>query len=185
MGRLRYTCITSLDLFVNDEQGSFEWAAPDQDVHACVNDLERDVGTYLYGRRMYEVMRFWATVADGNADLIGRDYARIWRRADKIVYSRSLHEVATARTRLEETFDLDAVRAFVAANDRDVSVGGPTLAAVALAADLVDDVHLFLHPIVVGGGTRALPDGIRSQLELVDERRFACGVVHLHYQVAR
>jgi dihydrofolate reductase len=152
-------------------------------VHAFVNDLERPVGTYLYGRRMYEVMRFWET-ADALADPspVVRDFAGIWRAADKIVYSTTLEGVASAKTRLERAFDPEAVRELKSSLSSDLSVGGPDLAAQALKAGLVDEVHLFFTPVIVGGGTHALPGGLRMRLELVDERRFESGVVHVHYR---
>jgi dihydrofolate reductase len=183
MARLVYSAITSLDLYVNDVSGDFQWAAPDAEVHAFVNDLERPMGTHLYGRRLYETMAAWETMETSPAEPVTHDYAQLWRAADKVVYSTSLREVTTARTRLERSFDTDTVRALVRDADRDVTVGGPTLAAHAFAAGLVDDVHLLLNPVVVGGGTRALPDGVRVGLELVAERRFASGVVHLHHRV--
>jgi dihydrofolate reductase len=179
--RLVYSAIASLDGYVNDESGGFGWAAPDEEVHAFVNDLERPVGTYLYGRRMYEVMRYWETAPEPGANPVVADYARIWQAADKVVYSTTLATADTARTRVERAFDPDAVRALKARHD--VSVGGPHLAAQALRAGLVDECHLFLSPVVVGGGTRALPDGVRARLHLLDERRFGNGVVHLHYRV--
>jgi dihydrofolate reductase len=179
MGKLVYSAIASLDGYVNDAQGNFDWAAPDAEVHAFVNDQERPVGTYLYGRRMYETMSAWETM-DDPAPLM-RDYADIWRAADKVVVSRTLDAVTTARTRLERALDAEAVRALKA--EGDVSVGGPTLAADALRAGLVDELHLFLNPVIVGAGTRALPDGLRADLELASERRFAGGVVHVHYRV--
>jgi dihydrofolate reductase len=162
-----------------DAQGSFDWAAPGEQVHAFVNDLERPIGTYLYGRRMYEVMVAWETIDDPSP--VMRDYAEIWRQAEKIVYSGTLEAVASARTRIERTFDPDAVRQLKASAGHDISVGGPTLAAHAFRAGLVDECHLIVNPVVVGGGTRALPDGVRLELELLDERRFDGGVVHLHY----
>jgi dihydrofolate reductase len=165
---------------VADAEGIFDWAAPDEDVHAFVNDLERPIGTYLYGRRMYEVMAVWESLTDTSPAV--RDFAEIWRAADKIVYSRTLPAVSTARTRLEREFDPAAVRDLKASAGRDLSVGGPDLAAQAIKAGLVDECHLFLVPIVVGGGNRSLPDHVRWQLELVDERRFRGGVVHLHYR---
>lgn len=135
---------------------------------------------------MYDVMRFWETVHTGcEQPEVARDYAGIWRAADKVVYSTTLDAASTARTRVERTFDPEAIRAFVASAERDVSVGGPGLAAHAIAAGLVDRCHLFVTPIVVGGGTRALPDGVRWPLELLGERRFASGVVHLHYRTRR
>jgi dihydrofolate reductase len=182
VARLVYSAIASLDGYVVDADGSFDWAAPDEEVHAFVNDLERPIGTYLYGRRMYEVMRFWETAPTRAAPDMAADFAELWQAADKVVYSTSLAAVSTARTRLERSFDADAVRKLVAAADRDVTVGGPTLAAAALGAGLVDELHLFLVPTVVGGGTRALPDDVRLDLELVDEHRFASGVVHLHHR---
>jgi dihydrofolate reductase len=182
MGKLVYAAITSLDGYVADEDGKFDWSMPDEEVHAFVNDLEREVGTYLYGRRMYEVLVAWETMEPD--DPITRDYAEVWRSADKVVYSRTLDSVASERTRIERDFDPEAVRRMKAASDRDISVGGPELAAQAIAAGLVDECHLFLSPVVVGGGKRALPAGVRWQLELLDERRFANGVVHLHYRAA-
>jgi dihydrofolate reductase len=155
------------------------------EVHSFINDLERPIGTYLYGRRMYDVMRFWETAPTGSGELLAdQDYARIWQAADKIVYSRSLEQVSTARTRLETEFDRDGVQQIKVAATRDISLGGPTLAAQALNFGLVDECHLFVSPIVVGGGTPAMPDNIRIQLELLDERRFDNGVVHLHYRIA-
>jgi dihydrofolate reductase len=178
---LIYSAIASLDGYVADEDGKFDWSAPDADVHAFVNDLERPIDTYLYGRRMYEVMVFWETLDTAAAQPVSRDFAELWRAADKIVYSRTLGEVSSARTRLEREFDPEAVRALAA--ERKVSIGGPELAATARRAGLVDECHLFLTPIVVGGGKAALPDGLRTRLELLDERRFANGVVHLHYRI--
>jgi dihydrofolate reductase len=152
-------------------------------VHAFVNDLERPVGTYLYGRRMYEVMAFWETAhALADPSPVVQDFAELWQAADKIVYSRTLEAPASARTRIERDFDPEAVRRLKVSGDRDISVGGPDLAAQAIRAGLVDELHLFLTPIVVGGGKRALPDDVRRRLELLDERRFGSGVVHLHYR---
>jgi dihydrofolate reductase len=185
VARLVFASLTSLDLYVNDSHGDFEWAAPDAEVHAFVNDLERPIGTYLYGRRLYETMEVWDTMDTSAEPPEMRDYAQLWRQADKVVHSTSLPDVTTPRTRLERAFDPDAVRALVEAADRDVSIGGPTLAACAFAAGLVDDVHLFLNPVIVGDGTRALPDGVSLDLELLDERRFASGVVHLHHRARR
>ena len=184
MAKLIYSAITSLDGYVADEDGTFDWAAPDAEVHAFVNDLERPVGTYLYGRRMYEVMASWETVPTdaGQPPHVGRDYAKIWQAADKVVYSRTLAEASTARTRVEGEFDPEAVRRMKASAARDLSVGGPHLAAEAFRAGLVDECHLFLNPVVVGGGNRALPDHLRLGLELLDERLFGYGVVHLHYR---
>lgn len=183
MAKLIYSAITSLDGYVADENGNFDWAAPDDDVHAFINDLERPVGTYLYGRRMYQVMRAWET-ADTFADQrpVMQDFAQIWQAADKIVYSTTLDAVSSARTRIEREFDPDAVRRLKEGAGRDLSVGGPDLAAQAIRAGLVDEWRLFLTPIVVGSGTRSLPDDVLVNLELVDERRFAGGVVHLRYR---
>jgi len=179
MAKLIYTAIASLDGYIEDEDGRFEWAAPDEDVHAFVNDLERPIGTYLYGRRMYEVMAAWETISDPAP--VMQDYAHVWRAADKIVYSTTLETVSSARTRIERAFDPEAVRQMKASAERDLSIGGPELAARAFRAGLVDECRLFLSPIVVGGGKPALPDGVRLPLELLDERRFGNGVVHLRY----
>ena len=178
---LIYSAIASLDGYVNDVDGGFAWAAPGHELHRFINDLERPIGTYLYGRRMYETMAVWETMEDDEP--VMRDYAQLGRAADKVVYSTTLGEVTTSRTRLERTFDPDAVRALKAGAARDISVGGPGLAGEALRAGLVDACHLFLLPIVVGGGTPALPAGVRLDLELVGERRFAGGAVHLRYRV--
>jgi dihydrofolate reductase len=184
VGQLIFSAITSLDGHVADADGNFDWAAPDAEVHAFVNDVERPIGTYLYGRRMYEVLRYWDTAPTDDGQLpFMRDYAQIWQAADKVVYSSTLDAASTARTRLEREFDPEAVRRMKAASERDLSVGGPHLAARAFEAGLVDEVHLFLTPVLVGGGTRALPDGVRSRLDLLDERRFGGGVVHLHHRV--
>ena len=181
MAKLIYTTITSLDGYVADEDGNFDWAAPDEEVHAFVNDLERPVGTYLCGRRLYEVMVYWET-APSDQPHVEQDFAEIWRAADKVVYSTSLETVSSARTRIERAFDPDAVRQMKASAGRDISVGGPDLAAQAIRAGLVDEYHLFVAPVVVGGGARCLPRDVRLELELLDERRFGSGVVHLHYR---
>jgi dihydrofolate reductase len=183
VARLIYSTIASLDGYVADASGSFDWAAPDDEVHAFVNDLERPIGSYLYGRRMYEVMAVWEH-ADAFADQrpVMQDYAQIWQAAEKIVYSRTLQAPQTARTRIERTFDPDAVRRLKADSARDISIGGPGIAAHALAAGLVDELHLLLVPAVVGGGTPSLPDDVSLRFELLDERRFGNGTVHLHYR---
>jgi dihydrofolate reductase len=180
VAKLISSAITSLDGYTADEDGNFDWAAPDEEVHSFVNDLERQVGTYLYGRRMYGVMVAWETMDDLPPLL--QDYAEIWKAADKIVYSRTLETVSSARTRLEQDFDPEAVRELKAQAERDLTVGGSDLAAQAIKAGLVDELHLFLTPIVVGGGTQSLPNDVRVELELLDERRFGNGVVHLHYR---
>jgi dihydrofolate reductase len=183
VARLIYSAITSLDGYVADEHGAFDWAEPDAEVHAFVNDLERPVGTYLYGRRMYDVMVYWETVpTEPDQSAASRDYTQIWRAADKVVYSRSLQTASSVRTRIEREFEPDAVRQLVADAEHDVSIGGPGLAGQAIAAGLVDEYHLFVTPVVVGGGTAVLPDNVRFDLELLSERRFGNGVVHLHYR---
>jgi dihydrofolate reductase len=183
--RLIYSTIESLDGYVADADGRFDWGQPDEEVHAFVNDLVRPVGTYLYGRRMYEVMRAWETLSlDGEPPAI-RDFAEIWRAADKIVYSSTLGAASSARTRIEREFDPENVRRLKAAAARDLGVSGPTLAARAFEAGLVDELQVVVAPVVVGGGTRSLPDGIRLKLDLVDERRFANGMVHLRYHTVR
>jgi dihydrofolate reductase len=183
MAKLIYTVIASLDGYIEDAQGKFDWAMPDDEVHSFVNDLEGPIGTYLYGRRLYEVMVFWETAhTTSNLPRVMRDYAELWQAADKIVYSKTLDIVSSARTRIEREFDPEAVRQMKARAARDITVGGPELAAQAIKAGLVDEYHLFVHPIVVGGGKRSLPDGVRVNLELVEERRFGSGVVHLHYR---
>ena len=166
-----------------DEEGNFDWAAPDEEVHSFVNELERPVGTYLYGRRMYEVMSYWES-ADAAVDLLPfeLDFAKIWQAAGKIVYSRTLEMVSSARTRIERDLDPEAVRQLKASASRDITVGGPDLAGQAIKAGLVDELQLFVTPILVGAGHRSLPTDRRVQLELLDERRFANGVVYLHYR---
>ena len=184
MARLIYAAIASLDGYVADADGTFDWAEPDEEVHAFVNELERPVGTYLYGRRMYEVMVYWET-ADTLPEepAVVRDFTKLWLSADKIVYSTTLAEVSSARTTIEKTFEPEAIQRLKSTAQRDISIGGPHLAAEAFRAGLVDEVHLILAPVIVGGGTRALPDDVRVGLELLDERRFAGGMVHLHYRV--
>jgi dihydrofolate reductase len=185
MAKLIYSAIASLDGYTADADGRFDWAAPDDEVHAYVNDLERPIGTYLYGRRMYETMAVWETMGDGlDEHPITRDFGEIWRSADKVVYSTTLETASTPRTRIERAFEPDAVREMKADAARDITIGGATLAGEALRAGLVDECHLFLTPVIVGGGTPALPDGVRLQLELLDERRFGGGVVYLRYRSA-
>jgi len=182
MAKLIYSAIASLDEYVEDKEGKFDWAAPDDEVFAFVNDLERPIGTYLYGRRMYETMVFWETVSTSrDQPAVPRDYAEIWRAAEKIVYSRTLQALSTERTRIERDFDPAAIRRLKESSARDITVGGAELAGQAMAAGLVDEWHLFLVPVIVGGGTRALPDDVHAQLELLDERRFRSGVVYLRY----
>jgi dihydrofolate reductase len=182
MAKLIYAAIMSLDGYIADEHGNFDWAAPDEEVHRFVNDLERPIGTYLYGRRMYEVMSAWETMGTPDQPQVSQDFARIWQAADKVVYSRTLEEASTARTRIERRFDPEAVRRLKASAGPDLGVGGPHLAAEAIQAGLVDEYHLFLTPTVVGGGNQALPDHVRLDLDLQDQRRFTSGVVFLRYR---
>lgn len=183
MVKLIYSAITSLDGYVADENGNFGWAAPDEEVHQFVNDLERPIGTYLYGRKMYETMFVWGDDAFvGGQSPIALDYADLWRATDKVVYSTTLESVSTPKTRLERAFDADAISELKAHADRDISVGGPGLAAHALKAGLVDECHFFLNPVVIGAGNPSLPNNLRIELELLDEHRFEGGVVHLHYR---
>jgi len=185
MGSLIYSTIGSLDGYIEDRDGKFDWAEPDEEVHRFVNDLERPVGTYLYGRRMYEVMAFWETAHSlaGQPDY-SREFAEIWQAAEKVVYSKTLQAPSTNRTRIERDFEPEAVRRMKAAAERDISVGGPDLASQAIRAGLVDEYHLFVAPIVVGGGKRSLPDDVRVELKLLDERRFGNGMVYLRYRVS-
>jgi dihydrofolate reductase len=184
MAKLIYSAIASLDGYVEDEAGSFDWAAPDEEVHAFVNDLERPLGTYLYGRRMYETMIFWETVGTGpEQPPVLRDFAAIWQAAEKVVYSRTLPRPSSARTRIEPEFDPEAVRRLKAEAEHDLGVGGSELAGQALAAGLVDELQLFLVPVAVGRGKPALPVGPRLDLELLDQRRFGGGTVYLRYRV--
>jgi dihydrofolate reductase len=184
MANLIYSAITSLDGYVADADGRFDWAEPDEEVHAFINDLERSVGTYLYGRRMYETMTGWETDTRlvAGSELM-RDFAELWQAAEKIVYSRTLATPSTQRTRVEREFDLEAVRRMKASLVGDLAVGGPDLAAQAFRAGLVDECHLFLAPIIVGGGKQSLPDDVRLELGLLAERRFGSGMIHLHYRV--
>jgi dihydrofolate reductase len=181
MGKLIYSAITSLDGYVADEHGKFDWAAPDEEVHAFVNDLVRPVGTHLLGRRMYDVMVAWETIDTAGEPPPIQDFAEIWRSADKIVYSKTLEAVSSARTRIERDFDPDAVRELKATATRDLGVGGPHLAAQALEAGLIDECYLFLSPIVVGAGKQAFAN-VRVKLDLLEERRFGNGTVFLRYR---
>ena len=182
--KLIYSAITSLDGYVADVNGNFDWAAPDEELHTFVNDLERPVGTYLYGRRMYEVMVYWEAEPPADQPQFVRDFAEIWRSADKIVYSKTLQTVSSARTRIERDFDPESVRQMKATAGRDLTVGGPDLADQAIRAGLVDEFQLFVAPVVIGGGKQSLRNDVRLGLELVDERRFASGVVHLRYRIS-
>jgi dihydrofolate reductase len=185
VAKLIYLTIASLDGYVADEDGKFDWAVPDEEVHAFVNDLARPIGTELYGRRLYEVMIGWETMhtlPDQTPETL--DFAAIWQAAEKVVYSRTLETVSTARTRIEREFDPEAIRQMKAEADRDISIGGATLAAEAIRAGLVDELHVIANPIVVGGGLPSLPAGVRWELELLDERRFANGAVYLRYRTS-
>ena len=182
MSKLIYTAIMSLDGYIEDRNGSFSWAEPDEEVHSFINELERPVGTYLYGRRMYEVMAAWQTLPTHEQPSFMTDFADIWRAADKVVYSKTLKAASTPRTRIEQHFEPQAVQQRKASAARDFAVGGPTLAAHAFNAGIVDVCHLFIAPIVVGDGKSAFPGGIRLQLKLQDERRFRNGTVYLHYR---
>lgn len=186
MARLIFTTICSLDGYISDASGSFDWAAPDREVHAFVNDLERGIGTYLCGRRLYETMVYWETApADDPDGDVEHDYARIWQGADKVVYSRTLEDVSSRRTTLERDFDPAAVARLVASAERDVGIGGAGLAGEALRAGIVDELQVFVAPAIVGGGTRNLPDGVRLDLDLLDSRRFAGGTTYVRYAVRR
>ena len=183
MARLIYSAISSLDGYIEDREGNFDWAAPDEEVHGFINNLERTAGTHLYGRRMYEMLTVWETDPNLAADSpITQDFARIWQAADKIVYSRTLQATSTRKTRLERNFDPQAIRQLKATAEQDILIGGPELAAQAFRAGLIDECQLFLIPIIVGGGKPALPDDVRVELELLEERRFGSGVVFLRYR---
>ena len=182
MADLIYAALASLDGYIEDEDGNFDWAKPDEEVHSFVNELERGVGTYLYGRRLYETLAVWETLPLDEQPGYIRDYAELWRDSDKIVYSRTLDAPSTSRTRIERDFNADAVRRLKDEAKRDLAVGGAELAGQALRAGLVDELHLLLAPVLVGGGKRALPDAVRLPLELVGDRRFDSGFVHLHYR---
>jgi dihydrofolate reductase len=182
MANLVYGAIASLDGYIEDTNGNFDWAEPDEEVHAFVNDRARPLGTYLYGRRMYETMAAWETMDTPDHTPYSRDFARIWQAAEKIVYSTSLGERSTARTRIERSFDPDAIGRLKATAERDIEISGPTLAAHAMRAGLVDEFQLYVAPVIVGGGKPALPGDVHIALELVEERRFDSGMVFLHYR---
>jgi dihydrofolate reductase len=180
---LQYVAITSLDGYIADEEGNFDWSEPNAELHQVFNDMDRAVGTQLYGRRLYEVMLWWETLPlDDETPEVIRDYAEVWRASDKVVYSATLDTVSSGRTRLEREFIPDRVREMVAASEADISIGGAALAGTALAAGLVDDIHQFISPVIIGGGTRFLPDGLRVDLQLASTETFDNGVVHLHYR---
>lgn len=183
MGKLIYSAITSLDGYIEDKSGNFDWAEPDEEVHAFANDLDRPIGIHLYGRKMYETMAAWETDEHVGDRPVSVDYAAIWRATDKIVFSRTLKTVSSARTRIEPSFEPDMIRQLKSSAHTDFSIAGPDLAASAFRAGLIDECHLILNPVVVGGGKQALPSNVRLRLELLDQRRFGNGVVHLHYRV--
>jgi dihydrofolate reductase len=182
MAKLIYSAIASLDGYVADRDGNFDWAEPDEDVHVFVNELQRSVGTYLYGRRMYEVMAAWEDMQTSDQPVFVQDFAEIWRSADKIVYSSSLESVSSASTRIERHFEAEALRQMKARLTQDMTVSGPGLAAHAFRAGLVDECQLFIAPVMVGGGAQSLPRDVRVKLKLQDERRFDNGTVYLHYR---
>jgi dihydrofolate reductase len=184
MGTLIYEMITSLDGYVADATGDFDWFSPDEELHSFVNEATKGIGTFLYGRRMYETMVYWETAhtIPDQPDFV-LEWARLWQAADKVVYSTTLESVSSERTRLERTFDPDAVRELKATTGHDLTVDGPGLAASALRAGLVDEVGQYITPVVVGGGTRFLPDDLRLDLDLVNQHRFGNGVVYVHYLV--
>jgi dihydrofolate reductase len=183
VAKLIYSAIGSLDGYVEDASGKFDWAAPDEEVHAFVNELERPIGTYLYGRRMYETMVFWETAdPDGDWPAVAREFTAIWQAADKIVYSRTLQTVSSARTRIERELEPDAIERMKQSASSDMGIGGAELAGQAITAGLVDELQLLLVPVLVGGGKRALPNDVRAPLELLDERRFQSGAVFLRYR---
>jgi dihydrofolate reductase len=183
MSKLIYSATMSLDGYVADAHGKFEWAEPDEEVHSFINDLQRRVGTHLLGRRMYEVLVAWDDAdAFSNDPGYVQDFAEVWQAADKVVYSQTLESVSSTRTRIERSFDPQAVKQLKIQGDADITVGGPNLAEHAFKAGLVDECHLFIAPAVIGGGTQGLPNGVRLALQLLDERRFDSGMVFLRYR---
>ena len=186
MARLIYSALSSLDGYIEDIDGRFDWAAPDEEVHRFINDLERSAGTHLYGRRMYETLMVWETDPNLAADSpITRDFAEIWQAAEKIVYSKTLLTVPTRKTRIERDFDPTVIRQLKETAKQDILIGGPELASHAFQAGLIDECQLFLTPVIVGGGKSALPKDVRLELELIEERRFSNGTVFLRYQKRR
>lgn len=191
MAKLIYPINMSLDGYMEDESGNLEWSISDDETFAFWTDFQRSIGTYLYGRRMYDSMVYWETVnpqatssfPGGNPSEAIWDFARIWQSANKIVYSRTLQEPLSARTRIDRMFDADAIRQLKESARADITIGGPNLANQAMSLGLIDECHLLVHPILLGGGKRALPDGLHIRMELLDERPFASGVVHLHYRM--
>ena len=183
MAQLIYSAIASLDGYIEDRDGNFDWAMPDEEVHSFINNLERTVGTYLYGRRMYEIMMVWETDPGFAADSpLTQDFAQVWQAADKIVYSKTLAVASTRKTQIERNFNPEAIKQLKNTTQQDISIGGPGLAAHAFRSGLIDECHLFLTPVIVGGGKPALPDNVRLGLQLMEERRFGNGMVYLHYR---
>ena len=184
MADLIYSAISSLDGYIEDTDGKFDWAMPDEEVHRFINNLERTADTYLYGRRMYETMMVWETDPNLAADsTLTQDFAEIWQAANKIVYSKTLAAASTRKTQIERNFDPEAIRQLKKIAQHDVTIGGPELAAHAFRSGLIDECQLFLAPIIVGGGKPSLPDNVRLELELLEERRFSNGTVYLRYRV--
>ena len=181
MSKLIYITNTSLDGYVEDDTGAFDWANPDQ-VHAFITELVRPIKTHLYGRRLYETMAYWDAPVEGYPPE-HRDFAQIWQKAEKIVFSRTLTGATTRNTRVERDFDLEAIRKLKRESEHDIFIGGAELAGLALDADLVDECHLFLHPVIVGGGKPAFRAPVRRNLELLETRRFSTGVIHLRYRI--
>ncbi|HSL27727.1 MAG TPA: dihydrofolate reductase family protein [Anaerolineales bacterium] len=185
MAKLIYIANISLDGYTEDKDGKFDWTDPSEEYFRFITDLVRGMGTHLYGRRMYESMRVWETDPNLAAESpLRRDFAEVWQAADKIVYSRTLETISTRRTQLERTFDPDAIRQLKEAVEQDILIGGPELAAHALRSGVLDECHLFVVPIIVGGGKSALPDKVRLELELLEERRFGNGIVFLRYRTS-
>lgn len=191
MAKLIYPINVSLDGYMEDESGNLEWSISDDEIFSFWTDFQRSIGTYLYGRRMYESMVYWETAkpqtpsnfASGDQPESMSEFARIWQKADKIVYSRTLQDASSAKTRIENELNPDAIRKLKEASSADITIGGPKLAKQAMSMGLVDEIHLLVHPIILGGGKRALPDNLSMQLQLLSERRFESGVVHLHYSI--
>ena len=181
MGKLIYLITTSLDGFVADKNGDFEWAMPSEEVHAFVNDIVRNVGTSLIGRNMYEIMKVWDTIpTDGDSEAMN-DYAKIWRAAKKIVYSTSLTDITITNATIEQSFDPGTIQKLVAESDKDFDIGGPHVAAEAIKAGIVDEYHQIIVPELIGSGNYWLPKDVKSKLKLVDLRKFENGFVHLQY----
>jgi dihydrofolate reductase len=183
LSQLIYITNMSLDGYVEDENGAFDWGNPDQVFFAFITELLRPIGTYLYGRRLYETMAYWEAPAESSPPE-RLDFARIWQEAEKIVFSRTLTGATTRRTRVEREFDFETIRTLKRESAHDVSIGGAELAGLAIEANLVDECHLFLHPVIVGGGKPAFRPALRRNLELLETRRFGTGVIYVRYRIA-